>query len=598
VIRIGIVRPLAVAALFAAPIFMDRYTAHVAVLALIFAIVAVGLSLVMGFAGQVNLAQAAFFGAAAYSASILTTQEHWSPWAAAPVAIAVAMAVAVVCGLPALRVQSHYLGIVSLGLAVAFSSLLTNSGFTGGASGIFGVPPIELPGVDMTDNYNFYYLALAALLAVGAFALFVASTTLGRRLEAMRDDTLAAAACGIEIPYYRLAAFVLAGLCAGVAGVLYAHFVRYVSPDTFSLNAMFLLLAMVIIGGQDSIWASAVGAILLMTARNLLSGIQAYQQLVYGALIVATVVFAPRGLGGTADLVARRLGIRLPRLPLPLPIPRLAAPAPQPVPARREAVGGTALEVVGVGKRFRGLSALSNVTLEVAEGEIHGIIGPNGSGKTTLFNVVSGIYRPSGGTVRLRGRDVTRRRSHQLARWGMGRTFQNLRLFRRLTVLENVMVALDRDPVWAHLRYVVAPWSVWSRERRRRAQGLELLRGMGLDDVADVEAVNLPYGRQRQLEIARAVAGDADLLLLDEPAAGLNAAEMEVLKSTIRQVRDAGVTVVLIEHNMGLVMSLCERVTVLAHGQVIASGSPVDVSTDQAVIEAYLGAAFEGSEAV
>jgi branched-chain amino acid transport system permease protein len=180
----------------------------------------------------------------------------------------------------------------------------------------------------------------------------------------------------------------------------------------------------------------------------------------------------------------------------------------------------------------------------------------------------------------------------------MGRTFQNLRLFRRLTVLENVMVALDRDPVWAHLRYVVAPWSVWSRERRRRAQGLELLRGMGLDDVADVEAVNLPYGRQRQLEIARAVAGDADLLLLDEPAAGLNAAEMEVLKSTIRQVRDAGVTVVLIEHNMGLVMSLCERVTVLAHGQVIASGSPVDVSTDQAVIEAYLGAAFEGSEAV
>jgi len=596
VIRIGIVRPLAVAALFAAPIFMDRYTAHVAVLALIFAIVAVGLSLVMGFAGQVNLAQAAFFGAAAYSASILTTQQHWSPWAAAPVAILVATAMAVVCGLPALRVQSHYLGIVSLGLAVAFSSLLTNARFTGGASGLFGIPPIELPGVDMTDDYNFYYLALTALLAVGAFALFVANTTLGRRLEAMRDDTVAAAACGIEIPYYRLTAFVLAGLCAGVAGVLYAHFVRYVSPDTFSLNAMFLLLAMVIIGGQDSIWASAVGAILLIAARNLLSGIQAYQQLVYGALIVATVVFAPRGLGGTTDLVARRLGIRLPRLPLP--IPRPAAPLPQAVPARGRAAGGTALEVVAVGKRFRGLNALSDVTLEVAVGEIHGIIGPNGSGKTTLFNVVSGIYRPSGGKVRLRGRDVTRRRSHQLARLGMGRTFQNLRLFRRLTVLENVMVALDRDPVWEHLRYVVAPWSVWSLERRRRARGLDLLRRMGLDEVADVAAVNLPYGRQRQLEIARAVGGDADLLLLDEPAAGLNAAEMEVLKSTIRQVRDAGVTVVLIEHNMGLVMSLCERITVLAHGRVIASGSPVDVSTDQAVVEAYLGAAFEGSKAV
>jgi branched-chain amino acid transport system permease protein len=596
VIRIGIVRPLVVAALFAAPIFMDRYTAHVAVLALIFAIVAVGLSLVMGFAGQVNLAQAAFFGAAAYSASVLTTQQHWSPWAAAPVAILVAMAMAIVCGLPALRVQSHYLGIVSLGLAVAFSSLLTNAGFTGGASGIFGVPPIELPGIDMTDDYNFYYLALAALLVVGAFALFVARTTLGRRLQAMRDDTLAAAACGVEIPYYRLAAFVLAGLCAGVAGVLYAHFVRYVSPDTFSLNAMFLLLAMVIIGGQDSLWGTAVGAVLLLTARNLLSVIQAYQQLVYGAVIVATVVFAPRGLAGTADLVARRLGTRLPTLPLP--IPRLAARPFLTSPVGRARTHGTALAIEGVGKRFRGVSALSNVTLEVAEGEIHGIIGPNGSGKTTLFNVISGIYRPNGGTVRLRGRDVTRLRSYQLARLGMGRTFQNVRLFRRLTVLENVMVALDRDPVWAHVRYVLAPWSVWSRERRRRAEGLDLLRRMGLDGQADLGAGSLPYGKQRQLEIARAVGGEADLLLLDEPAAGLNAAEMEVLKSTIRQVRDSGVTVVLIEHNMGLVMSLCERITVLAHGRVIARGSPADVSRDQAVIEAYLGAAFEGGEAV
>jgi branched-chain amino acid transport system permease protein len=591
--RVGLGKPLLVALMFGLPVFLDLYTAHVAVLILIFAIVAIGLSLVMGFAGQVNLAQAAFVGTGAYASAILTSTYGWNPWVAAPVAVGASCVVALVVGLPALRVQSHYLGIVSLGLAVAFTSVLTNGTITGGAAGITKIPPLTLPGVDMTDEYNYYYLVLVVLIMVAGFALFIANTTLGHRFRAMRDDTLAAAATGIEIPYYRLLAFLLAGLLGGVAGVLYTHLVRYVSPDTFGLSVMFLLLAMVIIGGQDSIWGAIVGAALLIAARNLLTGIQTYQQLIYGGLIVATVVFAPHGLAGAAVALRRRLGVRWPSIRIPLPAPTPSAPSEAGLrvhrPAARSATSGVALRVENVSKRFRGLVALGGISLEVAAGEIHGVIGPNGSGKTTLFNVISGVYRPNGGRVLVWEQDVTGRRAYQMSRLDVSRTFQNLRLFRRLTVIENVMVALDRDPAHAHVRYLLAPWSVVRREHERRERARRLLGEFDLLQMADEPAVNLPYGRQRQLEIARALAAEPTILLLDEPAAGLNAAEQEGLKGTIRRIRDAGVTVVVIEHNMGLVMTVCERITVLAHGKVIASGAPADVSRNQLVIEAYLG---------
>jgi branched-chain amino acid transport system permease protein len=586
--RVGIGKPLVIVALCGLPVFLNLYQTSIAVTILLFAIVAIGLSLVMGFAGQVSLAQAAFFGTGAYVSALLTTVYGWNPWAAAPVTIAATCLLALVVGLPALRVQSHYLGIVSLGLAVAFTNLLTNLMLTGGASGISKIPALSVPGLDLTDVYNFYYLALGVFLAVLAFALFIARTTLGRRFRAMRDDNLAASAAGIEIPYYRLMAFLLAGLVAGVGGLLYAHFVRYVSPDTFGLNVMFLLLAMVIIGGQDSIWGAATGAALLILARDLLTGVQTYQQLIYGGLIVATVVFAPQGLAGAASAAWGRLHLPWPSIPLPLPRWSTPVLGVQPA-ATRPAADRVVLKVDSVSKRFRGLLALSAVSLEVHEGEIHGVIGPNGSGKTTLFNVISGIYRPNGGRVELDGRNVTARPSFEMSRLGVARTFQNLRLFNRLTVLENLMVSLDRDPASAHLRYLLAPWSVFRKERERRVEALRLLADFGLERLAEELPGNLPYGRQRQLEIARALAASPRLLLLDEPAAGLNAAEQEGLKDTIRRVRNSGVTVVVIEHNMGLVMTVCERLTVLAQGKVLAAGGPAEVSRDPLVMEAYLG---------
>ena len=597
--RIGAGKPLLLAALLALPVFLDLYKAHVAVLIMLYAIVAIGLSLVMGFAGQVNLAQAAFFGTGAYASAILTATYGWNPWVAAPAAVLAAGALALVVGLPALRVQSHYLGIVSLGLAVAFASVLTNATVTGGASGISKVPALPLPGIDLTDEYNYYYLVLAVLAAVTALGLLIAGTTLGRRFRAMRDDSLAAAAVGIEIPQYRLMAFVLAGLLGGVGGVLYAHLVRYVSPDTFGLSVMFLLLAMVIIGGRDSIWGAMVAATLLVAARDLLIGLQTYQQLAYGALMVGTVVFAPAGLAGAATAARRRLPFRWPTLPFISLASWGEDPGGRPGGrSRPAATGSAAIQVVSVSKRFRGLLALDGVSLEVPCGEIHGVIGPNGSGKTTLFNVVSGIHQPSAGSVLVHGRDLTARRAWERSRAGVARTFQNLRLFRRLTVVDNVLAAIDREPAYAHARYLLAPWSIPRRERRDRAMAMALLRDLGLDGVADELAVNLPYGLQRRVEIARALATAPSVLLLDEPAAGLTAGEQEALVGIVRRIRGEGVTVIVIEHNMGLVMNLCERITVLTHGRVIAAGTPAEVSRDAQVIEAYLGSDTEREEAV
>jgi branched-chain amino acid transport system permease protein len=326
----------------------------------------------------------------------------------------------------------------------------------------------------------------------------------------------------------------------------------------------------------------------LSLLREALSDASTYAQLGYGVVVVLAVVFAPTGLAG---LPARlRSGWRKRRgegaaAPVLGPFRPFAAVPRVSEPAESEPL----LEVRQVSKRFRGLRALREVSLSVAAGEIRGIVGPNGSGKTTLFNVISGLYRPNGGTVRLSGAPVGGRRPYQLSQAGVARTFQNLRLFNNLTVRENVLVAADRSRTRGIWRYAVWQVGVVNRDRALRARADAMLDQFGLSDFADASPRSLPYGIQRRVEIARAMASQPRLLLLDEPAAGLNGEEVRQLGEIVRSIRDSGVTVVIIEHNMGLVMSLCERITVLASGEVIADGSPAEVAATPRVIEAYLG---------
>ena len=567
------------------PYRLNVYWISVADTALLFALLAIGLGLVMGIAGQVNLAQIAFFGVGAYAIAILTTHYGFGFWTAAVLAMAAAAVAGVVVGTPALRIQSHYLGIVTLGLAVAFIDWITNAPVTGGDSGISGIPTPPLLGLDLSSQYIYYYLELIVLAGGLAFGLFVVRTPLGRRMRAMRDDALAASAAGAEVRRLRMVAFVLASLYGGVAGVLYAGETSYIAPETFSIADMFLLLAMVIIGGRQSLAGCVIGAIGLTVVQQELTNLAAYAQLGYGIVVVLVVVFAPTGLVGLPKRAAgwyrRRWGQHGPAAALEPFQPLQSAASPT--------LGGTLLDVSRLTKRFRGLTALDDVSLTVRYGEILGIVGPNGSGKTTLFNVISGLYRPSVGQVRLGEKAISGAPPHRISQFGVARTFQHLRLFRNLTVAENLLVSLDRTRTWWSWRYICWPFGVWRHDRALKLRAATLLRQFGLAQFASALPGALPYGIQRRLEIARAMASAPRLLLLDEPAAGLNGEERSQLAAIVRSIRDSGVTVMLIEHNMGLVMSLCERVIVLDSGEVIAEGLPSQVATDPAVLEAYLG---------
>ncbi len=577
---------LAILALaLAVPAGLDGYGIHTVDVALIFAILAVGLSLTQGVAGQTNLAQVALFGIGAYTTAVLTTAYHWDYWASLPASVVLALAAGVILGLPALRMQSHYLGIVTLGLAIAFSSFAANAPLLGGAAGISAIPGPALLGFAFNTGHRYYFLLLGALALGLLFAGFICGSGLGLRLKAIRDDHVAAAATGINVATMRVAAFALGALFAGLAGSLYAGLIGYVSPDTFSIFVMFELLAMVMIGGRQSIYGSAAGAILITVVQSLLINFQNYAQLGYGVLQVAVVVAAPMGLAGLALRTwrtARRQhtgqGVRV--------VPyagRLAGV--DAIPPSNTSV----ISVAHLNKRFGALSALDDINLDVRSGTIHGIVGPNGSGKTTLFNVLTGLYRADGGAVTVLGASVLRRRPDQLASLGVARTFQNVRLFRTLTVLENTQTGALRSGSGRAWEYFLTPWRAASRDRDTRRRAVEILEDLGLTDVATLLPSELPYGVQRRVEIARALASAPRLLLLDEPAAGLNGDEVRELGDILRDVRRSGVDVVLIEHNMALVMSLCDRVTVLNFGRLLIDSEPAIVSRDPSVIEAYLG---------
>jgi branched-chain amino acid transport system permease protein len=589
---------LAAVAAYALPYGLDSYAIHVVDIAIIFAVLAIGMGLVMGISGQINLAQIAFFGVGAYTTAILTTHAGYGFWVAALLGMLATIAVGLLVGVPALRVQSHYLGIVTLGLALGFVNWITNAEITGGADGITGIPVPPLFGIDLSDEYLYYYLEIVLFAVALAFGLFVVRTRLGRRLRAMRDDPLAAGAVGAEIPLLRMTAFTLASVYGGLAGILYAGLIRYVAPETFSITNMFLLLAMVIIGGRRSLVGCVIGAIGLVLVREALADFAVYAQLGYGLVVVVMVVFAPTGIAGIparmADLAKRRRGEdtragELQPFQAQSAERRTDGATPGTGADDQPGTGAPALEIRGLTKRFGALTALNDVNVTVRAGEIRGIVGPNGSGKTTLFNVVSAIYRPSSGRVLSHGRDISRSRPYQLSLWGMARTFQNLRLFSQMTVRENVLVALDRSHTRSVGQYLFWPLGVLKTERRLNHEAEVTLQRYGLAEFADAAPSSLPYGIQRRIEIARAMASRPRLLLLDEPAAGLNGEEVGQLAAIVRSIRDLGVTVVLIEHNMGLVMSLCERITVLAAGAVIAEGTPSEVATRPEVIEAYLG---------
>jgi branched-chain amino acid transport system permease protein len=577
----------------------SSYWMNLVNLAISFSVACLGLNIVLGYAGQLSLAQASFWGVGAYTSALLTVNLGVPVWLSLVAAFLVAALFGVMLGIPTLKLSGHYLAMTTIGFGIILQLILINAiWLTGGSDGIPKIPSPAIGSYELKDPSSFFYVAAVALILLTWASMRLKNSRVGRAFLAIQGNEMAAETTGVDSTLYKVMAFALSAGYGGLGGWLFAHSgSHYISPDTFSFDQSVMFLAMAVLGGNGSAVGSIVGASLLTLVPEVLRFLKDYYMMVYSAGIVAVMIFMP---GGIASLVR---GLRLSQ--------RLrdwwqsGSTATRQV-AAATAVGdpaaflktltagnpggnGNLLTVKGLAKHFGGLKAVDGVDMEVRRGEIHALIGPNGSGKTTIINMLSGLYVPTAGQICLEGVNTTGRRPHEITAQGVARTFQNIRLFGDLTVLDNVMIGQHNRTRSGLAASVLQPASQQAEEAAMRQKALAALEFVGMRGREFAEAKSLPYGRQRVLELARALVSDPKLLLLDEPAAGLNAAETEALLDLLFQIRDHGITILLVEHDMSLVMKVSDQITVLNFGKKIAEGDADAIQKNQEVIDAYLG---------
>lgn len=537
-----------------------------------FAIAALGLVILIGYSGQISLAQAVFFGIGAYGLAIGVTTGRLEFWVAAGVGIALAVVLGVLLGLVSLKVSGlHYLAMVTIGVQVIFELFLLNQvSLTQGPQGITNIPRPPLPWLSLDDGQAYLVFCLCVLCVLGGLVWWLGKMRLGRAMRAVRENPLAAEVIGIPTYRVKVQAFVLSAVFGAVGGILFAGAYAFISPDDFDLNHSIIFLLLTVLGGSASVFGVTLGAVLVVFLPEWLEFLQNTYMAVYGLALILLMIAMPTGIWGGVRLIASRW-IKPARPPLPV-VPPLTFRAPA---SKSEVM----LVARSVAMHFGGVKAVDGVDLEVRRGQVHALIGPNGSGKTTLLNVITGIYQPTAGDVALDGRVITGLRPHVIARRGVSRTFQLIRLLKSETVLENVLVGAQ-----------VARWAE-KAHGGPTAQAMAALELVGLSSMAYEDAKNLPYGHQRLVEIARALASMPSLLLLDEPAAGLNDAEKGQLVALIATLRSESLTVLLIEHDMEIVRSVSDQVTVLNFGKKIAEGTCETILGERSVQEAYMGVA-------
>lgn len=564
-----------------------NYQLGVLMRCLILMIVAIGLNILIGHAGLVSLGQAALYGLGSYVAAWLALKAEVSFLPAVGAGVAVAALFGVALAYPTVRVRGVYLAVITIAFGLVFQNILVEwVTVTGGSQGLIGIPRGQVFGVTLARPIYFWVIA-GCLITAFVVQYTIIHSRYGRAMRATAQSENAARALGINVTNIRMLAFVVSAVLAGLAGALYTFLNLFVNYESFTFFHSFGFLLMVILGGTGTLLGPVVGTATLTYVVELLQNLREWQIFAYGVLLLLIMFAMPRGVVGTIEHLAGRFGARsVQRQPRAWPNPDVPLGEILGSPAL---AGGMTLETRDLTLRFGGLTAVDAVSVSVRPGTVHALIGPNGAGKSSLLNVISGFYTPTAGEVMFEGAAVGGLASHALARRGIARTFQNTELFGRMTALENVLVGFHGRYRSTFLETLFRLPRAVRDERRVLGQARALLDFVGLAEYADEQASNLPFGHQRRLEIARALPLRPKLLLLDEPAAGLTHGEIEDLKASLRLLTQHGVTIILVEHHVEMVMTVSDHVTVLDYGEVIASGRAAEVQGDARVVEAYFG---------
>lgn len=557
---------------------VNSFVVHIAQTYAYTTIAVIGLNVLLGLSGQMSLGQAGFYALGAYGSALLALKLGWPIFVTIALGTLIAAIGGALVGWFALQTRGLYLAMATMVIGFIIEIVAQRwVDVTGGAMGLTGIPDLWI-STPADPGLGFLYLAGACLLIVQIGADYVNDSFVGRRLRAVRESEVFASSVGTRVSIWRAVTFAVCAGLAGLSGALFAHQSGYVGSDAFSIKLSIFLLIAAVIGGLGARSGPLLGTLILLAMVEMISSVEQFGLMIYGGILLVVLLMFPKGAAGVIPSI---------RSLLPKKSGEAASEYARESAILKASLKGASLSILDVSKSYFGVVAVDHVSIEVKPGTVHGLIGPNGAGKSTLINVAVGLYECDTGSLRLDGQDITSLSTPARAKLGIARTFQNLQLIDALTALENVQLGFAKH------HSVVSDFSAWWRgkafEKDERDEALAIMAFLGISHLAARCPPELSYGHRKLVELARAIAQRPKVMLLDEPIAGLNTNEAREIAEVVKKLRALGVTIILVEHNMEFVMSICDTISVLDYGQLIATGTPGEIQTNERVRSAYLG---------